>query len=490
MISSSNHNHLFPIFLKLEDLHLLIVGGGPIGLEKLNAVLSNSPAANVTLVAKDFVAEILEKAEVHSKITLKQKTYDSTDLETADLVISAVGDVTLSEKIREDAKEFGLLVNAADKPSLCDFYLGSVVHKGNLKIAISTNGKSPTVAKRVKEVLNESFPIEIDETLDNLTRIRTYLKGDFTEKVKSLNRITSTLSEKDFKSDALKNKILQCIIGLSFPALLIIGYFIGNYYSLDHFVGLWQTFVFSLDKTILIFILAGFVAQLIDGALGMAYGITATSVLLTFGLTPVAATSSVHASEVVTSGVSGLSHLKFGNVEKKLFRSLLIPGVLGAIMGAYVLSSLQEYNHFIKPVVSLYTLILGFIIIFKALKKDAIRQKLTKIFPLAFSGGFLDSIGGGGWGPIVSSTLMAQGKAPRFTIGSVNTAEFFVALASSLTFFTMVGTSYWNVIFGLIIGGVAAAPLGAFLTNKLATKAIMITVGIIVIILSLKRIFF
>ncbi|MBL0294955.1 MAG: bifunctional precorrin-2 dehydrogenase/sirohydrochlorin ferrochelatase [Saprospiraceae bacterium] len=217
MISSSNHNHLFPIFLKLEDLHLLIVGGGPIGLEKLNAVLSNSPAANVTLVAKDFVAEILEKAEVHSKITLKQKTYDSTDLETADLVISAVGDVTLSEKIREGAKEFGLLGNAAYKPSLCDFYLGSVVHKGNLKIAISTNGKSPTVAKRVKEVLNESFPIEIDETLDNLTRIRTYLKGDFTEKVKSLNRITSTLSEKDFKSDALKNKILQCIVGLSFP---------------------------------------------------------------------------------------------------------------------------------------------------------------------------------------------------------------------------------------------------------------------------------
>lgn len=490
MSSVSNHNHLFPIFLKLEDLHLLIVGGGPIGLEKLSAVLSNSPATKVTLVAKDFLPEILEKAEVHDKIILKQKTYDSTDLETADLVIAAVGDVALSEKIRDDAKEFGLLVNAADKPSLCDFYLGSVVHKGNLKIAISTNGKSPTIAKRIKEVLTDSFPDEIDETLVNLTKVRSYLKGDFTEKVKTLNRLTSTLSEKDFRSDALKNRILQWFVGLSMPALLIIGYFLGNNFPVENMAGLWYAFVGSLDETILIFILAGFTAQLIDGALGMAYGITATSVLLSFGLSPIAATSSVHASEVVTSGVSGLSHLKFGNVEKKLFRSLLIPGVLGAILGAFLLSSLESYTDIIKPIVSIYTLILGIIIISKALKKDAIRQKLTKIFPLAFSGGFLDSIGGGGWGPIVSSTLMAQGKAPRFTIGSVNTAEFFVALASSLTFFTMVGTSYWNVILGLIIGGVAAAPLGAFLTNKLPTKAIMITVGIIVIILSLKRIFF
>ena len=490
MSSVSKHNHLFPIFLKLEELHLLIVGGGAIGLEKLNAVLNNSPAAKVTLVAKDFVPEIYEKAEIFQNINLQQKPYESTDLEEVDLVIAAVGDVALSEVIRKDAKDFGLLVNAADKPSLCDFYLGSVVQKGQLKMAISTNGKSPTIAKRVKEVLNESFPDEINETLDNLSHVRNYLKGDFTDKVKKLNSITSVISHKDFEKDILRSRLLQWGIGFAFPALLITGYFIGNSFPTQSIVGLWYTALSYLDETILIFIFAGFVAQMIDGALGMAYGITATSVLLSFGFSPVAATASVHASEVVTSGVSGLSHLKFGNVENKLFRSLLLPGVLGAIIGAYVLSSLQDYNHIIKPIVSIYTLILGLIIIFKALQKDQIRKKIKRLFPLAFTGGFLDSIGGGGWGPVVSSTLISQGKAPRFTIGSVNLTEFFVALASSITFFAMVGTSHWNIILGLIIGGVIAAPLGAMLTSKIPAKAIMILVGIVVIILSLKRIFF
>ena len=490
MPSNNKHNHLFPIFLKLEELQLLIVGGGTIGLEKLNAVLKNSPMTPVKMVAKEFTPEIFEKAECHSNINLVQKPYDSTDLEEADLVIAAVRDIPLSEKIRNDAKDFGLLINAADKPSLCDFYLGSVVQKGQLKIAISTNGKSPTIAKRVKDVLNDSFPEEINETLDNLTRVRSYLTGDFTNKVKKLNQITSVLSEKDFEKDVFRSRLLQFIYILSYPAILITGYIIGINFSTDHFVNIWFAVLSNLDATILIFIMAGFLAQLIDGALGMAYGITATSVLLSFGLSPIHASSSVHASEVVTSGVSGLSHLKFGNVEKKLFKSLLIPGVLGAIVGAFLLSSLEQYNHVIKPLVSIYTLLLGVIIIFKALRKDSIRKKLTKMFPLAFSGGFLDAIGGGGWGPIVSSTLMAQGKTPRYTIGSVNLAEFFVALASSITFFAMVGVNHWMIIFGLIIGGSIAAPFGAFLTHKIPARAIMILVGIVVIILSVKRIFF
>jgi len=229
---------------------------------------------------------------------------------------------------------------------------------------------------------------------------------------------------------------------------------------------------------------------MIDGALGMAYGVTATTFLLSFGITPAASSASVHASEVFTSGVSGLMHLKFGNVNNKLFKKLLIPGVIGAILGAYILSSFEQYNYIIKPLVSIYTLILGVIIVFKALKKDAIRQKIKRIFPLAMAGGFLDSIGGGGWGPIVSSTLIARGRNPRYTIGSVNLAEFFIALASSLTFVTLIGLTHWAIIIGLIIGGCIAAPIAAYLANKIPTKAIMLLVGIVVIILSLKRILF
>jgi hypothetical protein len=183
-------------------------------------------------------------------------------------------------------------------------------------------------------------------------------------------------------------------------------------------------------------------------------------------------------------------HLKFGNVNTKLFKSLLIPGVIGAILGAYILSSFEEYNYIIKPLVSLYTLVLGAIILVKAIRKHRQRQRIRRIFPLAMTGGFLDSIGGGGWGPIVSSTLIARGRNPRYTIGSVNLAEFFIALSSSLTFVTIIGLTHWIIIAGLIIGGVIAAPIAAYLANKIPAKTIMILVGLVVIILSLKRLFF
>lgn len=280
------------------------------------------------------------------------------------------------------------------------------------------------------------------------------------------------------------------IYSCSIPALLVTGYIAGRFISPEDIGHFGNSVIENLDENILLFILAGFVAQLIDGALGMAYGVTATSFLLSFGLSPAVSSASVHASEVFTSGVSGLMHLKFGNVNSKLFKNLLIPGVIGAILGAYILTSLEDYNQYIMPIVSIYTLILGIIIIRKALQKKRARSKVKRLFPLAAAGGFLDSIGGGGWGPIVSSTLIANGKNPRYTIGSVNLAEFFVALASSFTFIATIGFTHWSVIFGLIVGGVIAAPIGAFMANKIPTKAMMILVGILIIITSLKRILF
>jgi len=280
------------------------------------------------------------------------------------------------------------------------------------------------------------------------------------------------------------------IYSCSIPALLVTGYIAGRFISPDDIGQFGNHVIENLDENILWFILAGFIAQLIDGALGMAYGVTATSFLLSFGLSPAVSSASVHASEVFTSGASGLMHLKFGNVNSKLFKNLLIPGIIGAILGAYILTSLEDYNHYITPIVSIYTLILGIIIIRKALQKNRGRKKVKRLFPLAIAGGFLDSIGGGGWGPIVSSTLIANGKNPRYTIGSVNLAEFFVALASSFTFIATIGFTHWSIIFGLIIGGVIAAPIGAFMANKIPTKALMIMVGILIIITSLKRILF
>lgn len=282
-----------------------------------------------------------------------------------------------------------------------------------------------------------------------------------------------------------ERSITEVIIHISNAlALMIVGHLLFTYLTAEKVIAVFNT----VDSSILYYVLGGFIAQMIDGALGMAYGVTATTFLLSVGITPAAASASVHASEVFTSGVSGYMHLKFGNVNSKLFKTLVIPGVIGAILGAYILSSLEDYAGYIKPIVSIYTLFLGAIMIRKALIKRQEKRQLKRVGWLALFGGYLDSIGGGGWGPIVSSTLIASGRHPKYTIGSVNLTEFFVSLASSITFFTVIGLGYLDVIIGLILGGVIAAPIAARLANKLPVKSMMILVGIVIIIVSLRQI--
>jgi uncharacterized protein len=244
----------------------------------------------------------------------------------------------------------------------------------------------------------------------------------------------------------------------------------------------------SIGPEFFLFVLGGFIAQMIDGSLGMAYGVSASTFLMSFGVPPAATSASIHTAEIFTSGISGLTHLKFQNVNKKLFKALLIPGILGAAGGAYILSSFEEYNYIIRPVVATYTLALGIIIIKKAITAQKGKKKTKNVPALAGFGGFMDSIGGGGWGPIVASTLIAKGRSPRYTIGSVNLAEFFVSLASSLTFFVTIGISYFQIIAGLILGGAIAAPIAATFTRKLPVKKMMIVVGVLVILVSIRLI--
>jgi siroheme synthase-like protein len=190
-------NQLFPIFLKLEQLHVLIVGGGLIGLEKITAILNNSPATKITLVARQVLPEITELKSKLKELTIFEKEFEASDLDNKDLVIAATGDRLVSELIRKEASARKILINVADTPDLCDFYLGSIVQKGDLKIAISTNGKSPTLAKRLKEIFNDELKGEdIQSTLDSLNQFRNHLKGDFANKVKQLNEITSMLNDK------------------------------------------------------------------------------------------------------------------------------------------------------------------------------------------------------------------------------------------------------------------------------------------------------
>jgi siroheme synthase-like protein len=482
-------NPLFPVFLKLETLRLLIIGGGAVGLEKLNAVLNNAPATRITLVALTISNAVRELATAHPHICLLEKAYDPGDLDHADLILVAVNDPETSFEISQDAKAAGILANVADQPDLCDFYLGSIVQKANLKIAISTNGQSPTLAKRLKEVLQETIPDEFESLLHNMHQLRGRMKGDFSEKVRQLNKLTGSLVGQDNElhpgSGKWKKVAYWCFFAFVF---LFIGNLIASYITIREIGSGIVYYGTRLDRQFYWMLLAGFLAQMVDGALGMGYGVTCTSVLLSIGVPLPAISSSIHTAEMFSSGASGFSHYKFGNVNKKLFRLILIPGVLGAVTGAWLLARFgQEYASYIRPLLAGYTLLLGIRILRNAFKKNkGVKKKLKHVGWLAGAGGFLDSFGGGGWGPLVTSTLIAKGKSPRYVIGTVSLTEFFVTLASALTFFSFIGISHWQVILGLVIGGMAAAPFAAKLAGKLPLKTMFIGVGSLIIIWSLN----
>lgn len=243
----------------------------------------------------------------------------------------------------------------------------------------------------------------------------------------------------------------------------------------------------SLDREMFFwFLLVGFIAQTIDGALGMAYGVSSNSILLGIGIPPAIASAWVHFAQVFTSLASGISHLKLGNVDWSLAKRLLIPGVLGAVIGAFLLSSIDGNQ--VKPYIAVYLMILGGIIIRKVFRKPKRAfDKQAKSLPyLATVGGFVDSIGGGGWGPVVNSTLMGKGQVPRKAIGTGNFVEIFVSLASTSTFFFFVHELSLAPILGLIIGGVIASPFAALICKKLNPKVLMLMVGLLVIGLSIR----
>jgi len=489
-ISIENGNNLFPVFLKLENLRLLIVGGGNVGLEKLQAVIRNSPATFIHIVSLNVNEKIYQIAKEHPNIFIEQKPYSISDLEEADIIIAAVNNIVTSEQIRDDAHSKGKLVNVADKPELCDFYLSSIVKKGDLKIAISTNGKSPTVAKRLKEVINNMIPDEIENVLQNMQTIRQGINGNFDEKVKQLNDITKVLVAKQIalnessKPEGKKwQKIVKwCLLAFFF---MILGHTVLSFIPFEKIMDGAKKIPSIIDaKSFLMMLLCGFLAQMTDGSLGMGYGTIATTFLLANGVNPAIVSSRVHSARVFSSGVSGYSHHRFGNINKKLFRALIIPGVIGAIIGASLAFYAQKYSSWVRIPLSVYTIYLGIFIIRKAFKKQNIQDKVKRAGWLASAGGFLDAFAGGGWGSLVTSTLISKRKSPRYVVGSVCLAEFFVVLASSITFFIFLKSIPLLDVAGLIIGGLIAAPIAAKFVGKLPLKTMFIMVGALVILTS------
>ena len=478
-------NTLFPVFLKLETLSVLLVGGGNIGLEKLGVVLANAPQTRIRVVASEVDQKMYALANEYPNLSVYQKSYSREDLNGADLVIVAVNDIPLAAEIRSDAKQKGLLVNVADKPDLCDFYLGSIVQKGSLKIAISTNGKSPTIAKRLKEVLHDIIPAEMDDVLNDMEQIRQHLDGDFSDKVKQLNDLTKVLVAKKVSLEEInlqkpKEKKWQQVVKICLFAFvfMIIGAGVFSFFPAKELYGVVNVIPTLIDMpSFLIMLLTGFMAQMVDGSLGMGYGTISTTFLLANGVNPAVVSSRVHSARVFSSGVSGYSHHRFGNINKKMFRALVVPGIIGAVTGATLAYFGQRYSTYVRVPLALYTAYLGYFIIKKALRKRSQQDKVKRAGWLAGIGGFMDAFAGGGWGALVTSTLISKRKSPRYVIGSVCLAEFFVVFASAVTFFILLKHIPIGDVLGLIIGGIVAAPIAARLVGKLPLKTTYFLVG-------------
>ena len=216
----------------------------------------------------------------------------------------------------------------------------------------------------------------------------------------------------------------------------------------------------------------------------MGYGVSATTLLLSFGVSPVVASASVHVAEVATTGFSGYHHWRAGNVVPALARKLLVPGAIGGAIGAFLLSRIPADA--IKPFIAVYLILMGAIILAKAWRRSVHVGSEKHLFPLGLGGGFFDAVGGGGWGPIVVGTMLARGNEPRTTIGSVAVAEFFVTLTTSMTFIVTIGVSHWITVAGLALGGALAAPLAARMTGRIPARPLMLAVGVFVILLSIR----
>lgn len=238
----------------------------------------------------------------------------------------------------------------------------------------------------------------------------------------------------------------------------------------------------------ILFLIVGFIAEMIDGTLGMAYGVSSNTVLRSFGIPSAVSSACVHVSEIFTTLVSGISHLVLKNVHKQLFFKLLVPGIIGGIIGAYLLSEFD--SAILNIIIDVYLIVMGIVIFSKTFKKPKEPREFgAYVYPLGLAGGFTDAMGGGGWGPIVTSTLIASGHDTKKTIGTVNTVEFFVTIAETTTFVVLIQDfqQYLVPILGLIVGGIVAAPLGALICKKLDVKKLFAVVGVLVILVNVYK---
>jgi uncharacterized membrane protein YfcA len=434
MNKAVHNKKLSPVFLRVEQSAVLLIGGGSQAWHQLKILLLQSPAAEVTIVAEELSEEIRRLVAAHPACTILQRAFEPADLENKAMVILATDDSSVEELVKGLAREHDFLIQLNEAAGF-PVFPPDLRSKNDYAAGSAKNGASRDI-------------VEIEY-------------GKRWRKI-AMNSL------------------------LAF-AFMLIGHFIFSYLPLEQMADDAADWYRISGNEFLVVLLAGFVAQLVDGALGMGYGVTSATILLSAGVNPAAMSGSIHTAEMFASGASGYSHYKFGNVNKKLFWALVIPGVLGAIAGAILLVTAGErYGGYIKPMIAAYTLFLGVKFIITAFREKKKQGKFKHYRLLAAVGGFFDSFAGGGWGPIVTTTLINKGRSHKYVVGSVSLTEFFVTLGSAFTFFTMIGVSHWQTILGLLIGGVVASPIAAKLAGKLPRKLSFILLGALVIFWSMR----
>ncbi len=305
-------------------------------------------------------------------------------------------------------------------------------------------------------------------------------------KITHSNEVVSTVSELVSSRRKVLNKYM---VALSVVALIV--FFTYFFLSAEQLSQL----QLALQKDNHLFywmLLVGFSAEVVAGSMGMGYGVICTTILLVLNVPPPVISASIHSAESFTSAAGSISHWQLGNINKKLVKSLAIPAIIGAVIGALLLTYVGErYAKMTKPFIAFYTMYLGVRIIQNAFnsKDNSFKKKKVNITFLGLIGGFIDSFGGGGWGPLVTGTFIKNGHTPRYVIGSSTFAKCILTVASAITFIFTIGIHHWNIVAGLLIGGIVTAPFSAMLTSKLPTKKMFIAVGIVVIFCSLITVY-
>ena len=493
-------SNMHPFFLNLERLPIAFVGTNNKSIKTISSIYKNSPE-NEILVFEENIPEALLQLEQEKKLKIFERKVTEEDFHTFALFIINTKDAEYEEEILKMAKGKPILLNVEGKQKISDFSLVSVIKKKSLKLGISSNDHSPEVQKRVNRIIENSIPSDIDEFISRLKFVQKNPLMDIGTELDELDRITADyLAEKgnqpipyaEIDNLARVNKAVQRraniylgIIGV----LVFLGIFSFMMFEFQLFPEIKE--FLSRDNYIFYKMLAvGFTAEIVAGSMGMGYGVICTTILLLMNVAPPVVSASIHSAETFTSAAGSISHYKLKNVNKKLVKALAPPAILGAIIGAFALTYFGEhYAHIVKPIISCYTLYLGINILKNALKKknEKVRKQKTtsNLSFLGLLGGFIDSFAGGGWGPLVTGTLMKDGRTPRYVVGSSTMSKFLLTITSAITFVFTIGIQHWNIVLGLLIGGIVTAPFSAMLTSKLPVKKMFIIIGCLVIVMSL-----